>query len=355
MDLNFKHFCDNLEIVLDKHQENIDPDEDLLVRQRKQIKRLVLLEKQFRLTLVKHGWGPGVYKDFVKHVVDDCRNVLSARPFFRERHEVFSAEISKALKNRREKQLYKFRINWTFVEWVMKSRKWRPGSEITKIAEEIAKARQELLEQNLPLAISQAGIFWRSTPKSHLSWMDIVQIQCQGLLLAIDKFVPPDDKKMSDKQSLARYRIFRAVAIGIMRRDRVNAYSETLIHFYPKDKLKIYQANKLLRRTPEGGVNYEKMAETISNNLAEQKINTNAEEIQSLLAAAGTVSIDFQVTNSETQEEGDSMLDSIAADVETSVEEDLEHEQAVREMYKGIGELSLLEKKLLKLKGIEIV
>lgn len=54
--------------------------------------------------------------------------------------------------------------------------------------------------------------------------MDIVQIHCQALLLSIDKFCPPNEKEMTEQEALDAYQSFRAVAIGIMRRDRVNHY-----------------------------------------------------------------------------------------------------------------------------------
>lgn len=225
MDNTFKNFCSNLEGLLAAHEASQDPEEELLPRQRKQLRNLINLEAQFRDALIRHRWGLNVYRDFVTYIVETRANILAARPFFRERSKVFTASISPALKERNDKTLYKYRINWSFVEWVVKARKWRPGSPILALANQIRKQRIEIVEQNLPLAISQARQFWNATPPSHLSYMDIVQIQCQGMLLAVDKFVPPNDKRMSEKESLARYRTFRAVAIGIMTRDRVNAYS----------------------------------------------------------------------------------------------------------------------------------
>lgn len=331
-----------------EHEARHDPEEDLLVRQRNQLRNLISLESEFRDALIRHPWGRNVYKDFVKYIVEQRRNILAARPYFRERSGIFTKHISKALKERNDKALYRFRFNWSFVEWVLQARKWNQGSKIATLANSIAKQRMEILEQNLPLAISQARMFWNSTPKSHLSYMDIVQIQCQGLLLAIDKFVPPNDRKMSDRVSLAKYRVFRAVAIGIMTRDRVNAYSETLIHFYPKDRLKMYQANKLLRRQA-GDVDYEKLAESVNKQLDDDKVTTNASEIQDLLAAGSTVSADYTA-----DPEGSTVLDLHSDDPDLRHDTSLEKNQALEAMYGAImTSLDFRERKILRMKGIK--
>lgn len=344
MDTAFKNFCNNLESLLAKHESAQDPEEDLLFRQRRQIRELVRLETEFRETLIRHRWGPNLYKEFVNYIVNERANILAARPFFRERSTVFTAHISRALKNRNDKALYKYRFNWSFVRWVMSRRKWRPGSPISILAERIAKARIEIVEQNLPLAISQARQFWSVTPKSHLSYMDIVQIQCQGMLLAVDKFVPPADKRMSEKESLARFRTFRAVVIGIMTRDRVNAYSETLVHFYPGDRLKLYAAHKALRRET-GEVDYEGLADRV-NEVLEDEV-TSASEIQDLLAASSIVSADYSP-----DPEGETVAESYADP--TDVDDNVEKKQGISLMLQKINDLDILEQKLLRLKGIKL-
>lgn len=224
MDPTYKTFCENLELCLSGHEDGMPADEDLLVRQRNQIRNLVRLETEFRDAVLASRWGEDVYRDFVTYILHTKRNILAARPFFRERHTVFTRFISKAFKEGNHKPLLRFRFNWSFIAWALNSRPWPKNSKVVKIANAVNKQRMDILEQNLPLAISQARIFWGKVPRSHLSYMDIVQIQAQGLLLAVDKFVPPNDARLSEKQSLARYRSFRAVAIGIMRRDRVNHY-----------------------------------------------------------------------------------------------------------------------------------
>jgi hypothetical protein len=47
----------------------------------------------------------------------------------------------------------------------MDSRKWGKNSEFVKLFNQIKKAREELITQNLPLAISKARSFWSGTPR----------------------------------------------------------------------------------------------------------------------------------------------------------------------------------------------
>lgn len=344
VDDHFRQFAQNLEQVLDRH--GTVHDGTLLAHQRDQIRKLVELETKLRQTLITHPWGPGVYRDFVKYICDKRRNILAARPFFRERQTIFTRHISKALKARNDKALYRFRFNWSLVEFILASRKWPSGGKVAVLAREISRLRSDLLEQNLPLAISQARIFWANTPRSHLTYMDIIQIQCQGLLLAIDKFVPPNDKRMSNRASLEAYRKFRAVAIGIMARDRVNAYSETLVHFYPGDKAKMYQALKFLRRNA-GEVDHEAAAVHVNNRLADRRYRTDGQELAGLLAAGSTVSADY-TSEPDGETVADTFPDSESNRPDLMVEE-ADASTVLRDSVRG---LDLRDQKMVKMKGV---
>lgn len=339
----FKMFAGSLERRLADEPDMTE--EELARHQRRQIKALVAAEGRFQQLLLEHRSGPKTYEDFVKWIREDKGNILSARPFFRERQETFTESISRALKTENVKKLYKWRINWSFISWVLKQRSW--GEPIRSAAAEVSKLRNELLEENLPLAISQAKQFWAATPRSHLTFMDILQIQCQGLLLAIDKFCPPNERGMSEADSLDAFRSFRAVAIGIMRRDRVNDYSQTLIHYYPGDRQKIYWANKALRRYLDG-IDYSEIATEINTKL-DGEGSTTAEEVADLLATASTVSADYAA-----DPEGETVLESAVGGEDCRPDVRTEQSQLLKTLTSSIQQLSLLEVKLLKLKGISV-
>lgn len=341
---HFRVFASNLETAI-KRYEGL-PEETRLVRQRRQLKTLIALEQKLRKTIIAHPWGPSVYRKFVDFIVKEKRNILAARPYFRERQSMFASQISRALKKKSDKGLYRFRFNYSFILFALGCHRWPPGGKVVQLAKQIDSLRMEIMEMNLPLAISQARIFWANTPKSHLSYMDLIQVHCVGLLVAIDKFVPPLDREMTETEELEAYKKFRAVAIGRMISDRIEQYSETLIHYWPVDKRKIYRANKGRRLF---GEDWEKIAEYVNEGAVDPAHITTGEEVQKLLASASTVSGDVSL-----DPEGETTLDRYEADAESRPDLQVEEMDAmvmVREKYK---DLPMIEQKYLRMKGIQL-
>ena len=343
---HFRLFASNLEAAIKRYEAL--PEESLLIRQRRQLKLLLSLEAKLRKTLIKHPWGPSTYRAFVELITGKKRNILAARPYFRERQAIFSSQISKALKKKSDRGLYSFKFNYSFVLFVLNCHKWPAGGKIAQLAKQIHDIRMEIMEMNLPLAIHQARAFWSNTPRSHLSYMDLIQIHCGGLLVAIDKFVPPDTRAMTEEEELEAYRKFRAVAIGRMIGDRIEQYSETLIHFYPVDKRKIYRANKA-RRQFKDQIDYEKVAASVNEGVEEPQHHTNPEEIASLLASASCVSGDISL-----DPEGETTLDRYEADAESRPDLQVEEMDAMVSMREQYRELAVIERKYLKMKGVQV-
>lgn len=340
-DAHFRHFASTLEQAIERYGEM--DEGQLLARQRNQVETLVALEKEFRQTLIKHPWGPGVYKAFIRFIRDEKRSILAARPYFRERQGVFTKKISKALNRRADRSLYKFHFNFQFILFTIHCFKWPKGGKIVKLAGKIRALRTELVEMNMPLAISRARIFWSRTPKAQLSYMDLVQISSEGLMSAIDKFCLPYSK------------VFRAVAIGRMLGNFIEQYSETLIHFYPVDKRKIYRANKLMRWFGEN-VDWERLADGVNKDV-DPAHRTNAEDLQGLMAAASYVSADTTVTSndgSQEQVENSRLIDLYIADEDQQPDVLFEKADAYRAMSSAIDQLSLVEKKLLRMRGVSL-
>lgn len=346
-DSHFKLFAGQLERAIEKYGSI---DEIVIVeRQKKQVESLVALERKFRKTLIKHPWGPGVYRSFIQMITEEKGNILAARPYFRERQDVFTSKISKALRDKKEKRLYPFAINYQFVRFVMESRNWKGaniGGKIVKLAKQIVALRTELVEMNMPLAISRARIFWSRTPRSHLSYMDLVQISCEGLMSAVDKFVLPYSK------------VFRSVAIGRIVGNFIESYSETLVHFYPQDKRKIYRANKgISKLSLERGdsIDYDKLADEVNRDVEDNQ-RTDSHELSHLVAAASHVSTD--VPTPEQNATGPSgmtvSIDRYAADNSCQPDNQFETVQLRSVARIAYRELSILERKLLRLKGVEL-
>lgn len=336
-DPHFRQFAGSLEKAIALF--GTTDDKDFLARQKRQVDTLVALEREFRKTLIAHSQGQKVYRAFIRYICDERRNILDARPYFRERQGTFTRHISSALRRRDERRLYRFNFNWRFVDFVLRARKWKPGSMLVKLAKQIEAVRDELITMNMPLAISRARIFYSRTPKAHLTYMDFIQIACEGLMSGIDKFVPPFSKA------------FRSVAIGRMTGNFIENYSETAIHFFPVDKRKIYRANKLMGRQA-GTVNFEKLAEQVNRGV-EPAHRTTASEIANLVAASSVVSSD--AVTSENDEEPVRVADRFAAPEGTQPDVICEKQDTTQSMMQGIAsQLTPFEKKLLVLKGFDL-
>jgi DNA-directed RNA polymerase specialized sigma subunit len=345
----FKLFANNLAVALEKFK--VDGDQTpLLEIQRQQLRDLLVLEETFKNALIKSPLGSEIYKKFIDYICDVKGNILSARPYFRERQKIFTKTISGAIKNRDYKTLYQFRINYSFILFVSNNFAFPEKSKILKYIKQIKQLRSNICEQSLALAISQAKIFYSCTPRSHLSWMDLVQIHCAGLLIAIDKFVPPDTTNMTDEESLQAYRKFRAVAIGRMIAGRIQNYSETLIHFYPNDRAKIYRANKLIRSFG-GNVDFEKLATLVNSDVEVVSQRTNARELEGLLAGASTISGDSTV-EPVFGSAPLSTLELYEVDVESRFDSVVEQNQALSLMRTCITELPVVHQKILKMRGV---
>ncbi len=343
-DNHFRFFAQDLEKTI-AHYEQI-PDAERVVRQRNQIETLVKLETEFRKTLIKHPWGPSVYREFVRFICDERRNILAARPYFRERQTVFAAKISKALKKRQEKILYRFHFNYQFVLFVLTCRRWHEnkiGGKIVALAAQIKDLRTAMIELNMPLAISRARIFWGRTPTAQLSYMDLVQIAAEGLMSGIDKFVLPHGAA------------FRHMVIGRMIGNLIEQYSETLIHFRPLDKKKIYRANKLASRLGEHP-DWEAVVETVNKDV-EPAHWTTAAEIVDLMAASSTVSCDAPVKSGNGDGDVDLEalpIDGFRAPESTHPDVRMEQAEAFSVMSSAIQQLSTVEKKLLRMRGVSL-
>lgn len=336
IDEHLKQFAKSLNKEIEKYGHT---DDKYLDRQKWQIETLVKLEKQFRKELIRHKWGIPVYRDFIKLICEERKNILAARPFFRERQPVFTNRVSKALRKISPETLSKFHFNFQFIQFVMKSRNWGKDSKIRQLYKQISDLRTEIIEMNMPLAINRTRIFYSRTPPSQLSYMDFVQIASEGLMSAVDKFCLPYS------------RVFRSVIIGRIVGNFIEEYSETLVHFFPADKRKIYRANKVVRKHKEGLVDFDKLADEI-NIGAKPEHQTTPSEIADLMSAASLIS-----TESGTDEEilRGGILSKCEAPVSIQPDVIVEYTDSIESLGSAMEQLTILEKKLLKLKGVSFV
>lgn len=338
-DGHFRMFACSLERVICGYGEQ---NGDQTAKQKKQVEDLVALEAKFKMALIKDRRGHRVYKAFVHHIMDERKNILAARPYFRERQDIFKKEIAPLLRSRGEVGLYRFNINYSFISFALKCYKFTSHSRVMQAAKRVEVARQELIELNVPLAISRAKLFKQHTPQSHLEYMDLIQIANEGLIAAVDKFVLPYTP------------VFRAVIIGRISGNHIEEYSDTLLHFYPSDRRKIYRANKV-QGGIKGGLPLDDLAKEV-NKGTDEPHETTADELHRLLSASSHVSIDAPVieTMGSTKSESESSIDHYPADESTRPDVQVEEREAYMVLYKALGELSVIERKLMAMKGIRI-
>lgn len=335
---HFGKFNKQLANVIAKY--GITKETDLLEMQRNQVEKLVGLEELFRSTLNEGEYAEVAYLAFLDHVKNIRKNILSARPYFRERQTIFTESISPALKKQEHMAIKNFHYNYTLILLLVNKNLWPKDHELNKICKEIEKIRNELIEMNTPLAINRARIFWSRTPKSHLAYMDLVQICAEGLVAAVDKFVLPYTP------------VFRSVAIGRMVGNLIDQYSATMLHFWPGDRRKIYRANKFAGRHGQE-IDVNKMVEAINDGVT-KAYTTDPVEIGDLLAAASTVSghapvRSVAVDSAETVE----LLD-VVTDESYTPEEKAEENEAFTLIGEAIAKLPLIEQKILRLRGINL-
>ena len=299
-DKYFAMFAKRLEAEIDKREDGTD--------QEFQVNGLIELERRFRRAVIRLSAGRQVYEKFVKRIMEINKNILSARPYFRERQQVFSQKITPAIKNKKADKLYEFDINFMFIKFVIDSWEGDVPSKVNNLFEKVKKARDTLIVNNLPLAINRATLFFKKTPKSHLEYMDLVQIAADGLIVAVDKYCGPYTK------------VFRSVGIGRMVGNMIESYSETTIHFYPSDRRLLYKANSLSNK----------------NNLSSDKASSTLSS--TVETEIGTV-VD--------------MCDMLP-DESYDLEEIIERKDSMDRMSEEIRELNMVEKKILKLRGVSI-
>ena len=333
---HFRVFAKTLELTLKKYEKL---DENSLVEfQRKQVDGLAQLEDEFRDALLKHKQGPVVYGSFLRYIREVKRNILTARPFFRERQEVFASGISDALKSDDAMALGKFHANFHFVRFTMKAINWGKTSRLTKISKKIEAAREELVTMNLPLVISRARVFWSRTPKGHLSFLDLVQIGVEGLIAGVDKY------------SGAYADNWCGVAIGRMVGNWIENFSATMLHFYPSDKRKLYRAQKFFARHPKGEYDLVDVVNQVNFNSGEKQ-KTGEEELGNLIAASFVLSSDSKVAGETEKVTPIAKFEDLE---ERRPDIMVETNEALSKMFLAIELLPLFDRKILRLKGVDL-
>ena len=311
-----------------------------------QVNELIDLERRFRKTVVRFSAGRRAYSDFIVFITEKKKNILDARPYFRERQIVFSGKITPAIRAKNPEGIFGFDVNFMFIKFLVDSWKGEVPIKVKKLYDKVKLARDTLIINNLPLAINRAKLFFKKVPKDHLEYMDMIQIASDGLIIAIDKYCGPYTKT------------FRSVGIGRMVGNMIDSYSDTVIHIYPSLKRIIYKANSISNKENITDLNllYEKVQESFKEDVENGKSkpkNISKEEFIDLINASTVMSSNVETEIGTIVDMCDMVKDSVFYENLTT-EEVVEQKQAMDLMNNKIRELTMMEKKVLRLKGVTI-
>ena len=313
--------------------------------QKQQVEELLDAEIKFKETILKYRQSTKVYQKFWNKVCITNKNILSARPYFRENAINFSKKITPAIKVTDLETMKTFDINYQLIKFIRDNWEGPFPPRAEQLFHRVHRAREILIQNNMPLAINRAKLFYRKTPKSHLSLMDMIGICGMGLVAGIDKYVGEYTP------------VFRSVCIGRMVGNLIDCYSETMLHFYPSDKRVLYKAHTIRGRKGideindlTGAVNQsfkddEKEGKSIPKN------EVTVSELSYLMSAASTVSADQTVS---VNDEGSFGVYDYTADESQDIEGDYMARETTARMLALAAKLPLLHRKVLRLKGIKL-
>jgi len=344
-DDSFYKLANQIAVVLERNKDpKYDGMKDWEI-QKEQLENLMKYEDKFKQSIYRSIQTREIYKKFIITTVQN--NILSARPFFREKAKVFSAEITPAIREGDFEALKTFKINYKFIQFIRENWKGKFPNKGEQWYEKIMKSRTLLIENSLPLAVNIAKRFYKSVPESHMELLDAINICVDGLISGVDKYSAEEYTK-----------VFRSVCIGRMKGGMVEDYSQTLIHFYPSDKKILYKINILRNREKITDIHHlcERLNEVIKEDQKEGKnlkVDTvTVPEIMRLMHGSSTFSAD-QAAN-EDEEGNDINIYTYAADDKPTQEEMVEKADLLGKIFDSCEDLDILEMKILKLKGISI-
>lgn len=313
--------------------------------QKQQVEELLDAEIKFKEVILKYRQSTKVYHKFWNKVCVTNKNILSARPYFRESAVSFSKKITPAIKAMNIEAMKEFDINYQLIKFIRDNWEGPFPQRAEQLFHRVHKAREVLIENNMPLAINRAKLFYRKTPKSHLTLMDMIGICGMGLAAGIDKWCG----KYSP--------VFRSVCIGRMVGNLIDSYSETMLHFYPSDKRVLYKAHTIRGR--KGIDEIHALTAAVNQSFKDDekegksipKEEVTVSELSYLMSAASTVSADQTVS---VDDEGSFGVYDYTADESQDIEAAYMEKETTAHMLALAAKLPLLHRKVLRLKGIKL-
>jgi hypothetical protein len=317
--------------------------------QEKQVNLVFKLESSFKSSLQTNAPEKlaDVYQKFMDYIKNDVGNILVSQSYFREKKKSF-LKISSCIKNDNVQGLMEFRINYNFISFIVDNWGGPLPLKAKDVYDRFILARQELIENNIPLAINRALTFYNKTTENDLGLLDLVNICVIGLAVGIDKY------------SGAYTKVWRSVCIGRMVGFMIKEYSETFVKLYPADRKILYRANVMrYRHKIEDMVLLAKavndsFVEDKKKGMAVPKLPISADTIKNLMNSVHYISTDSKVNeDSESSDDGVGVYD-YTADYEGAVDisEDAEKKDSLDQLGIAIRKLDMIPRKVIRLKGV---
>jgi hypothetical protein len=333
-DNSFYKFAGMVTEAIERNKDGTD--------QKQQVEELLNSEVQFKEIILSYKQSTAIYKKFLQKVCVQNKNILSARPYFRESAVTFSKKITPAIKTENIEELKTFNINYQFIKFVKQHWLGPFPKKAEQLFQKVHLSRKILIENNIPLAINRAKLFYRKTPKSHISLMDFIGICALGLAAGVDKYCGPYSP------------VFRSVCIGRMVGNMIDSYSETMLHFYPSDRRILYKANTIKGR--QGIEDIVELTNAVNQSFAQDGVEgknipkgtVSVPQLSELLNAASTVSSDATFND-----EGYGVY-NYTPDISVDIESEYIEKETMSNMLRLAQKLPLIHRKILKLKGIKI-
>lgn len=199
-----------------------------------ELEKLFEIERRFTKKLASSKAGLDVYQKFINYIMHDQCNILLAKVYFRERETVFLKQIPNLFRNNKFEKMSKFNLNYKFLHWSMQHvGELKSAKKFKEMFDEVVFIRKRIVEQMLPLVVNRSRLFQVKTRKFNDDVLEFIQTSTEGLLSAIDKYVPPN--KTENK--------FRGVAVGWMQAKLMSDHSEGMVKLTVNEKRVLYRAN----------------------------------------------------------------------------------------------------------------
>jgi hypothetical protein len=322
----------------------LEDNEGLIGDQKAQVERLMTLEKRFQKRIRPYSRTITVYQKFIDHIVIVHGNILNAQSYFREKKEALNKGISPAIKNRDVYKLMNFHINFQMIQFIKDNWGSPLPKELNKIYEDIKVTRNILIENNLPLAINRAKIFYRKNKSLHyLTILDLINICTMGLAVGVDKYVGDYTK------------VWRSVSIGRMVGYMIEECSQTFLRMYPTDRKILYRTNSL--RYKHNIENISELTKVVNRSFEEDRDNgkpvphlpISEIHIKTLLNG---LSYDSVYITDDNDDDVVNLYDQTCS--QHDVEETVSNKQLLSLVAENMGKLDIMERKIIKLKGVKL-